>query len=692
MIFLHLLSTTGCTIYTIILNISPIPIFCSHDLYSILVVFILDDMKQLFILSLSILSSSFWQAYSLSSLTDQDYFLWAQQAEKLSWQTRWHDVVILEGSMFHWFAGGTINACHECLDLHIKSARGDAIAISWSNELSQYKTLTYTQLYESVNKFSAYLLNHNVKAGDIVIIYMPMIPEAIAAMLACSRIGAVHCVVFSGFSYQALHDRIIDTQARLIITADVGYYRGKAIDLKSTVDQAVDNSSIQTVIIIRRTGRPITCTVGRDYIYQEQQQNKVYVQPVYVESNHPLFILYTSGTTGKPKGIIHSTGGYLTYVYATLEWAFGIKPDDVYWCTADIGWITGHSYVVYGPLMHGATIVVREGAPDYPDARAWWQLIDRLKINIFYTAPTALRMFMRLGSDIFNGTDLTSLRVLGSVGEPINPEVWRWYYETVGHRRCPVVDTWWQTETGGFMIAPQMQNLVSLKPGSATMPMPGIAAKVVDSQGAQVAAGTKGYLVITKPWPGMAIGIHNDQGLFKEIYFSKIKDVYYTGDYASQDKEGYFWLLGRADEVIKVAGHRIGTAEIESVVLEHRAVAENAVVGVHDPIKGEAIVVFVVLKKNYQPYPQLEDEIIQVIRMKVGAFAAPRKLYYVEKLPKTRSGKIMRRLLKALVEGFTVGDISTLEDELSLQEIQQMILNIKEQKNTESCSVPRRLT
>lgn len=615
---------------------------------------------------------------SFFSLTEEDKNFWAQQACRLPWFSPWNQIFRADDSKIFWFEGGTLNASYVCLDAHNENNHRNAVAIHWSNERGNYKTFTYGQLYESVNKFAGYLINLGVKTGDIVILYLPMVPEVAIAMLACARIGAIHCVVFSGFSSQSLCDRIMDTQARFVITTDVAYYRGKELTLKSVVDQALTHkTSVQKVIIFKRLYTEIPLIAGRDCVYQELEKQQVYVKPVAVESNYPLFILYTSGTTGKPKGIVHGTGGYLTYVYATLGWAFDIKERDVYWCTADIGWITGHSYGVYGPLMYGATIVMREGAPDYPNARVWWQLIDRLKINVLYTSPTALRMFMRLGNDTLKDTHLNSLRMLGSVGEPLNPEVWHWYFDMIGHQKCPIIDTWWQTETGGFMIAPQMINLVPLKPGSVSKPMPGIGAMVVNKNGQQVSPNTKGYLVLTKPWPGMALGIYNNPTLFQQTYLSTFKNYFYTGDYAMQDEQGYFWLLGRADEVIKVSGHRIGTAELEHVVLEHYAVAENAAVGVHDDLKGQAIVIFVVLKKEYQRIKEFDNEITQLMRTKIGSFAAPRSLYYVEKLPKTRSGKIMRRLLKALLDGLTVGDISTLEDEASIEEIQQMMGYIK---------------
>ena len=610
-----------------------------------------------------------------TSLSEQDSKLWQAQAECLPWFKKWTDVLDIQGYNAHWFAGGFLNACYVCVDQHIQAGRSDHAAIYWTNERLETRTITYGQLYKDVNAYASFLRLHGVCCGDRVIIYMPMVPEALIAMLACARLGAVHVVVFSGFSSQALRDRIQDTQAAYVLTCDYSYYRGKMLNLKNSVDQALaDNVHIKHVIIIKRSSENISCIVGRDIVYGDKEQVADYVEPVHVESNHPLFILYTSGTMGKPKGIIHSTGGYLTYVYSTIKWAFGINYDSVYWCTADFGWITGHSYGVYGPLMHGATIVMREGAPDWPDTQSWWNVIDRYKVSIFYTSPTALRMFMRLGLDNLKNADLSSLRVLGSVGEPINPEVWEWFHSYIGKKNCPIIDTWWQTETGGFMIAPTAgRALVILKPGSATFPMPGVDAAVVDATGCEMLPENKGFLVIKKPWPGMAIGIYNNPSLYHDMYWAKFPGFYYAGDYAMRDKDGYFWLLGRADEIIKVAGHRIGTAELESAISQHKAVAENVAVGVSDSIKGEAIAIFIVLRKGYVMQPELHEEIVQLIRTHIGSFATPRDIYCVEKLPKTRSGKIMRRLLRVMLEGKAVGDISTLEDGTSIEEVSHVL-------------------
>jgi acetyl-CoA synthetase len=612
------------------------------------------------------------------TLTEADLQLWEQQASQLPWFKQWTRVLEMQNLYAHWFVDGHINASYACLDVHVQRGLSEHPAIHWTNERGESRTITYGQLYKDVNAYAAYLRSCGVDLGDKVILYMPMVPEALVAMLACARLGAIHVVVFSGFSAQALKDRIDDVKATHVLTCDVSYYRGKTLNLKSIVDQALEhNEHVKKVIVVRRMPEKISCLAGRDLIYDAAAYQNVIVDPVPVESQHPLFILYTSGTTGKPKGIVHSTGGYLTYVYATIKWAFDITSGSIYWCTADIGWITGHSYGVYGPLMHGATIVVREGAPDWPESTAWWKVIDRYKISIFYTSPTALRMFMRLGPELLQGADLSSLKVLGSVGEPINPEVWQWFYKVIGKQCCPIIDTWWQTETGGFMIAPTAgRSLVALKPGSAAYPMPGIDAGIVDGSGKEAPAEKKGYLVIKKPWPGMMIGIYNNPALYRDVYWSKFPGFYYAGDYAMCDNDGYFWLLGRADEVIKVSGHRIGTAELESAVLEHEAVAESAAIGVSDSIKGEAIVIFVVLKKGHQIEASLHDEIVRLIRTKIGSFATPKDIYCVEKLPKTRSGKIMRRLLKALIEGQSIGDISTIEDGASVQEVQLALMAV----------------
>ncbi|MBY0353607.1 acetate--CoA ligase [Candidatus Babeliales bacterium] len=607
---------------------------------------------------------------ALDTRLNSEHF-WEQQAEKLAWFKRWDKTLEWHEPYAHWFKGGQLNASYLCVDVHIKNGLGNKVAFHWEDEQGSVITWTYAELYQQVNQYAHLLQKLGVKKNDIVMVYLPMIPQAAAAILAIARLGATHSVVFSGFSSHALKDRIHDTQAKFVITADIGIRRGKTIELKKIVDQAVsDCPSIEKVIIIKRSQHELVLHEGRDIIAQEHLEKNVFVEPVAVESNHPLYILYTSGTTGKPKGLMHSTGGYLTYVRATMQWAFNTKSDSVYWCTADIGWVTGHSYVIYAPLLLGLTSVMYEGAPDFPDPSSWWRLIEKYRVSIFYTSPTAIRMCIKYGDEWPAKFDLSSLKILGTVGEAINPEVWRWYHERIGANQCPIIDTWWQTETGGFLIAPTAGlDLVLLKPGSATLPLPTIEAEVVDAQGMAVPAGTKGYLVIKKPWPGMNIGIYNDPERFKEVYWSRFKGMYYTGDYARVDDDGYFWLLGRADEVVNVAGHRIGTAEIESAAVTLSMVAESAAIGVHDDIKGESIVLFAILKNSGVGHEhEIKQQIIKVVREHIGAFVVLRGVYFVDRLPKTRSGKIMRRLLKAVVEGSAIGDISTLEDGASLEE------------------------
>jgi len=504
--------------------------------------------------------------------------------------------------------------------------------------------------------------------------YLPMIPELPIAMLAAVRLGAAHSIVFSGFSSQALADRVQDTGANVIITADAGLRRGKYIDLKGIVDVAVKLCpTVKHVVVVKRAPSEVKMTEGMDVFYHDIMKTAAsYVEPVPVESTNPLYILYTSGTTGKPKGIVHSTGGYCVYCASTFRWVFDYKPGDIYWCTADIGWVTGHSYIVYAPLLNGATSFMFEGSPDYPAIDRWWDLIEKYKINIFYTSPTALRMFMRFGDDPIKKHNLSSLKLLGSVGEPINPEVWEWYYRVIGGNRCAIVDTWWQTETGGIMISalPGL-GLVPLKPGSATIPMPGVDADILDESGKSVGNNTRGFLVIKKPWPGMLMGLHKDPARFKEVYWTKFKGMYLAGDYSISDDDGYFWLLGRADETLKVAGHRLGSAEIESAAVAMPFVAEAAVVGVPDQIKGEEIVLFAILRQGNTASPELTKKLSDGIRTSIGPIAVPKAIYFVSKLPKTRSGKIMRRILKSLATGTGIGDITTLEDATSVEEIKK---------------------
>ncbi|MBM3895784.1 MAG: acetate--CoA ligase [Thaumarchaeota archaeon] len=611
---------------------------------------------------------------------DSDFIsFWDDQAKNLSWFKTWDKTLEWSPPFAKWFVGGTINASYNALDVNLKN-KAKKTAILWEGENGDRRTLTYEELWLEVNKFANVLKFLGVNKGDRVTIYLPMVPELPISMLACARIGAIHTVVFSGFSSSALRDRIEDSGSKIVITADGGYRRGNIIKLKEVVDDAIkDLDFVQNVIVYERTKHGVSLN-KKDKLWNELMKNaKASFDPEKLESAHPLYILYTSGTTGKPKGVLHGTGGYLTHLYSTFRWAFDIKDSDVYFCTADIGWVTGHSYVVYGPLMRGATELMYEGAPDYPSPSRMWDLIQRYKITIFYTTPTALRMFMKFGDSIPNSFDLSSLRLLGTVGEPINPEVWIWYFKTIGKEKCPIIDTWWQTETGGIMISnlPGLET-IPLKPGSATKPIPGTQITVVDEKGDELAANTKGYLVIKNPWPGMLLTLWNDDAKYKSVYWSKYENAYYPGDYAIKDNDGYLWLLGRADDVLKIAGHRIGTAELESSIVSHKDIAEAAVCGVPHEVKGEAIIAFVVLKEGIKkPFDLLKKEIIEVVRSSVGAIATPEQIHFVTRLPKTRSGKIMRRLLKAIANNDNIGDVSTLEDGAAVSEVQDALNELK---------------
>ncbi|MEM1524854.1 MAG: acetate--CoA ligase, partial [Nitrososphaerales archaeon] len=605
----------------------------------------------------------------------EDPEFWAEEARKIDWFKTWDKVLEWDPPFARWFVGGLLNVSYNCVDRHYQTWRKNKIAIYWEGENYEEKVLSYAQLYREMNRFASILRKLGVRKGDRVAIYLPMIPELPMAMLSTARLGAIHTVIFSGFGAKGLADRVNDVQAKVLITADGGFRRGKVIPLKKIVDEALEiMPSIEKVIVVKRANIEVEMKEGRDYWYHElMNKAEPYVEPLPVESTHPLYILYTSGTTGKPKGVVHSSGGYLVYNHSTYKWVFDISDESVYWCTADAGWVTGHSSIVYGPLSHGATIVVYEGAPDYPAPDRWWEIIEKYGVTIFYTAPTAIRMHMRYGEEWIKKHDLSTLKVLGSVGEPINPEAWLWYYKYVGGERCPIVDTWWQTETGGIMISPTpgLDYMVPLKPGSATFPLPGVDADVVNEKGEPVPPGIRGYLVIKKPWPGMLMTLHNDPERYKETYWSKIPGVYFTGDYAIKDSEGYFWLLGRADEVLKVAGHRLGTMELESVIISHPAVAESAVVSKPDPIKGDSIVIFAILKHNYEPSESLKKELKEHMRKNLGPVATPDEIFFVNKLPKTRSGKIMRRVLKAVLSGAQIGDLTTLEDEASIEEVKK---------------------
>lgn len=603
---------------------------------------------------------------------------WGDQAKNLSWFSPWNSILDWNPPYAKWFSGGTINASYNALDIHQKD-RSSKPAILWEGEDGESRIITYHEMFVEVQKFSNVLKSLGVKKGDRVTIYLPMVPELPIAMLACARIGAIHTVVFSGFSASSIKDRIEDSHSKVVITADGGYRRGKIVKLKKVIDEAIkDFDFVNHVIVLERTKNEIPMS-SKDKLWSKLMSDISEVcDTEKLDSTHPLYILYTSGTTGKPKGVLHGTGGYLTHLYSTFQWAFDIKDSDVFFCTADIGWVTGHSYVVYAPLLHGATEIMYEGAPDFPDPSRMWDILQKYKATIFYTTPTALRMFMKFGDDIPNSFDLSSLRLLGTVGEPINPEVWKWYFKTIGKEKCPIVDTWWQTETGGMLISPLPGlETIPLKPGSGTLPIPGVDIAVVDENGEDVPANTKGYLVIRNPWPGMLLTLWGDDEKYKKVYWSKYENCYYPGDYALKDDDGYLWLLGRADDVLKVAGHRIGTAELESCIVSHNDVAEAAVCGIPDDVKGEAIIAFAVLKQGLTSSPGLETELFKKIRNDIGAIATPKQIYFVSRLPKTRSGKIMRRLLKAIANNETIGDVSTLEDSAAVNEIQMVFEEIK---------------
>jgi len=604
---------------------------------------------------------------------------WDEQAKKLSWFNQWTKTLEWNSPFAKWFIGGKINASYNTLDVH-QTTRAKKPAILWEGEDGTNRTITYADLYRDVCKFANVLKYLGVKKGDRVTIYLPMVPELPIAMLACARIGAIHIVVFSGFSATSLRDRIDDSKSKVIVTADVGYRRGNSVNLKEIIDDAINELNfVEHVIVLKRT--EVSLLLGtKDKLWHElMRDSSEECEPEQLESTHPLFILYTSGTTGKPKGVLHGTGGYLTHLNSTFQWAFDIKDSDIFFCTADIGWVTGHSYVVYGPLLHGATEIMYEGVPDYPSMSRIWDIIQRYGVTIFYTTPTALRMFMKFGDSIPNSFRLSSLRLLGTVGEPINPEVWRWYFKTIGKSKCPIVDTWWQTETGGMMLSPLPGlETIPLKPGSATRPIPGTDITVVDEQGNELPSNTKGYLVIRKPWPGMLLTLWGDDEKYKNVYWSKFENNYYSGDYAIKDSDGYFWLLGRADDILKVAGHRIGTAELENSLVSHGDIAEAAVCGIPDEIKGEVIVAFVVLKQNAKKIGSiLRTELIETIRNGIGPIATPQQIYFVTKLPKTRSGKIMRRVLKAIASNEKIGDVSTLEDGSAVKDVQDAFTELE---------------
>ncbi len=607
-----------------------------------------------------------YEAEYKEAMQDIEAF-WAKRAAKLDWFKPFEKVLDASQAPFYkWFVGGKINIAHNAVDRHVKTWRKNKVALIWEGEPGDKRTFSYWRLYQEVNRFANVLKSMGVRKGDRVTIYMGRIPELPIAMLACAKLGAVHSVVYGGFSEQALADRIEDAQSRVVITCDGAWLRGKIVNLKAVVNEAIHRSPIvEHVIVVKRTGQDVHMEQGRDYWYHDLAALPIAstkCETEVMDAEDPLFILYTSGTTGKPKGILHTHGGYQVYTSTTLEWTFDIKDDDRWWCAADPGWITGHSYIVYAPLILGATSFMYEGAPDFPYPSRWWKLVEEYGISILYTAPTAIRGLMRFGEAWPNRYDLSSLRLLGSVGEPINPEAWRWYHQHIGKGRCPIMDTWWQTETGGFMITPLPS--VGLKPGSATRPFPGIEVDVVDEDGKTCAPGVDGKLVVKKPWPGMLRTVYGDPDRYVKQYWTEYEKQgwYLAGDSARKDEDGYIWVIGRIDDVIKVSGYRLGTAEIESGLVSHPAVAESAVIGVPDEVKGHAIYAYCILRAGFTGNMELEDKLKDHIRHEVGPIAVPSHIHFVDKLPKTRSGKIMRRVLKARAQGLPEGDLSTLEE------------------------------
>jgi acetyl-CoA synthetase len=589
---------------------------------------------------------------------------WAREASELVWRAKWKKVLEWKAPFAKWFVGGKLNISENCLDRHLTGPRRNKAAIIWEGEPGDRRTLTYQQLHREVCRFANVLKRNKIKKGDRVIIYLPNIPEAAIAMLACARIGAVHSVVFGGFSSESIRDRIIDSGATAVVTADGSYRRGAIVTLKRNVDDALrDSTSIRRVIVFRRAGNDIHMEEGRDvWWHRELEYVDANCQATPLDSEHPLYLLYTSGSTGKPKGILHTTGGYLVGVYSTTKYVFDLCDEDIFWCTADVGWVTGHSYIVYGPLANGATVVMYEGAPNWPEPDRFWKIIEDYRINILYTAPTAIRAFIRWGDQWVAKHDLSSLRLLGTVGEPINPEAWMWYHKNIGGGRCPIVDTWWQTETGAIMISP-LPGATPTKPGSATLPFFGVDPAVVDQSGREVGPNVGGKLIIRRPWPSMLRTIYGDKGRYRQQYWSEFKGNYLTGDGARRDEDGYFWIVGRIDDVLNVAGHRLGTSEIESALVSHARVAEAAVVGRADELKGQAVVAFVTLKTGVDASRELKEELRDHVAVHISAIAKPDEVRFAEALPKTRSGKIMRRLLKEIASGAKVtGDTTTLED------------------------------
>lgn len=597
---------------------------------------------------------------------------WAEQAAELDWFERWHTVLEWNEPFAKWFTGGKINVSHNCLDRHLDE-RGDKTAFIWEGEPGEVRRLSYADVHREVSKFANAMKSLGVAKGDRVALYMPLVPELAIAMLACTRIGATHTVIFGGFSADAIRDRVNDCGCKLIVTADGGYRRGSELKLKEIVDRAAESTpSVEHIVVFRRTGSPVEMKTGRDLWWHDLTESaSEECPPEHLDAEHPLYILYTSGTTGKPKGILHTTGGYLTQAAYTTKMVFDLKEDDIYWCTADIGWVTGHSYVVYGPLANGATVVMYEGAPNFPDFDRFWDIVERHKVSIFYTAPTAIRAFIKWGDEHPLKHDLSSLRLLGTVGEPINPEAWMWYHRTIGKEKCPIVDTWWQTETGSIMISP-LPGATPTVPGTATRPMPGILIDIVTKSGESVGPNEGGYLVVRHPWPSMLRTLWGDDERYKKTYWSEIPGMYFAGDGARRDEHGYFWIMGRVDDVINVSGHRLGTAEIESALVSHPAVAEAAVVGRPDDLKGQAIAAFVTLEGQHHSTDTLKDELRAHVAKEIGSLAKPDDIRFTDALPKTRSGKIMRRLLRELAAGGEVaGDVTTLEDLSVLEKLRE---------------------
>ncbi|HWH24675.1 MAG TPA: acetate--CoA ligase [Candidatus Limnocylindria bacterium] len=599
---------------------------------------------------------------------ERDYVaFWERLArERLDWSEPFTQVLDWQPPFAKWFAGGKLNLTYNCLDRHVERGLGEKVAYHWIGEPGDTRTLTYADMLAAVGRAANALLELGIGTGDRVAIYMPMIPELPIAMLACARIGAPHTVVFGGFSAEALAGRIVDSEAKLVITADGGWRRGKPVNLKAAADEAVRmTDTVERMLVVRRLGdaaEGLTMVEGRDHWWHEiVERQSADCPPVPVDSEHMLYLLYTSGTTAKPKGIMHTTAGYLLGASVTHQLVFDVKPDDVYWCAADIGWVTGHSYIVYGPLANATTSILYEGAPDTPAWDRWWQIVEDYRVTILYTAPTAIRAFMKQGADYPAGHDLSSLRLLGSVGEPINPEAWLWYQQHIGGGRAPIVDTWWQTETGMIMITP-LPGVTTTKPGSATFPFPGVGADVVDGNGKSVPLGGGGYLVLTRPWPAMLRGIYRDPERYRQTYWSRFPGMYFAGDGAKRDEEGYFWLLGRVDDVMNVAGHRISTIEVESALVDHSAVAEAAVIGRADPVSGQAIFAFVILRSGFEASDELGHDLREHVARVIGPIARPKYLLFTPDLPKTRSGKIMRRLLRDIGEGRALGDTTTLAD------------------------------